>query len=158
MMPAPHSARRRFRLQPNEYLPFSPGTNAEGRHVLSGWLDSSIVAIYFQHDGLFDDISIIEIAAEDGTPEEAWETWKFQVGFRPSAFAVEQFSLDEPLIAISELPQDYADYLVQLHNNRSQQPNTGVIEAIASWQQNDQYVLYWGYEYWMSKDGEVTAT
>jgi hypothetical protein len=157
---------KRYRVQHQECCNFVAGATLNGEQVLLGVVGKEplyVVAAFFTKAGAFlrEESRSVEVpatpglnAAEDEEQQvnalwEAVEEWKKEIDLQVGDVEIATFDLPNWDrwgfgIGISDLPR----FMVI----------SNMADAIAEFRSNEQFVLRWGTEYWMSVDGEITDT
>lgn len=174
--PTPFPARL-YTIQDNDCCNFTAGVSAKGEQVLMGVAPGQVVAAFFDQSGRFLRDEFREVSVEP-TPrippakqkeqqiDAEWQTlrdWKAGIGLAAGEIRVARFSLPEwdewgAGIGVFDLPQFMQHCADDPLSEKNEQFRHELLDDIKWFQSNGKYVLCWGTEYWMSKDGEITDT
>jgi len=85
--------------------------------------------------------------------------WKREIQFQDAPITVREFFLDDRFLGIRRLP----DHLQEFKENpdnvaKDEEERRGLEDRIREWESLGQFVLLWGEDYWMSRDGDVEST
>ena len=84
--------------------------------------------------------------------------WKREIGFQEAPITVREFFLDDHFLGIRRLP----DHLQEFRNNPESvadiEERREMEDRIREWESLDQFVLWWGKDYYLSRDGDVEST
>jgi hypothetical protein len=156
---------------------FAPGVSTKGEQVLMGVVPGHTVAIFFDQSGRFlrDEVRSISVAHALGSSQAAqvdlqeqaeWRllaTWKMEIGLLPMEIRITKFHLPKwdnwgAGLGLFDLPQFMQGCADDPFSEKDEQFRRQLLDDIEWFRSNGKYVLCWGTEYWMSKDGEVTDT
>lgn len=73
------------------------------------------------------------------------------------AIRVEPFFDTDEGVGVKELPSDF-EYFLEHPDKFAGKDAESLRESIDQWRTDESFVLVWGEELWMSKDGEILAT
>jgi hypothetical protein len=174
--PAPLPARL-YTIQDNDCCNFIAGVSAKGEQVLMGVAPGHVVAAFFDQSGQFlrDEVREVSVEQTQGVSpakqneqqiDAEWQTlraWKAEIGLAAGEIRVANFSLPEwddwgAGIGVHDLPQFMQDCADDPSSETNEQFRQELLEDIKWFRSNGKYVLCWGTEYWMSKEGEITDT
>lgn len=158
---------------------FSCGIDREGRQLLIGVLEPSVIALFFDHTGafLFEDQRSMYTNAQSRKEAEPTamasdlrelETWKKELGLTEGAIRIHKFRWPkdtskqvEPWeyngIGIEDLPW----HLMECVNDPgiyNKLESNGFAERIHEWIDRGDFVLWWGNDFDMNKDGKVMSS
>jgi hypothetical protein len=147
---------------------FETGTSANGRQILTdGGCVSELMAIYFDDAGNLLECEVRHLPIEKpyGTAEcevateQAVETWKHDIGFHPAPIRVYRFALPAHGVAIEDRPDFYEAFLKAPElEEPDEEERKAMFEQIREWDEQGNFVLYWGNDLWLDADGEVTSS
>lgn len=157
---------RLFPINSHPEYGFHAGTTADGRQVLMGLLCPNLVAHLFDGDGRF--LGIQTRPLDFLTPSAAGiyniydkripgciEVWRGELGLTPGVIRVRSFSAESG-VAIDEHP-DHLDELLD-DPDASDDEKEEARESLRRWEEDREFVLYWGNDYWLDDKGEVTSS
>ena len=146
---------------------FDTGTTDDGRQVFAYWDSQEPMAVFFDGDGnlLGCEVRQLSIDAPYGTPEcealisQAVQLWQDEIGFQPKPIRVRRFALPEHELGIEDRPDHYETFLKAPElEEPDEEEREGMFEQIREWDEENSFVLYWGNDYWVNADGEVTSS
>jgi len=172
MKPSEQSTRR-YVIQDNEYS-FRTGI-VGNRQLLVGLLPfTHTVAVWFDASGAFQQVETIESMHEGNMHEpsatacfealaaavlrERLEAWLQRVEFQARTIVVQSFFLEDLYIGIMALPTCYSDFLGNPELIPDPEEREEVHGYVREWIDSGNYVLCWGRDHWMNREGEVIAT
>jgi hypothetical protein len=176
-MKDPVTSPKLYRLQ-NEPGDFYTGYLTDGTQVFMGIDYPNLVAVLFDQDGKYLKSLVREISQEahiaikdeimkrrasafnknwdESAFNKDWDEldrWAAQLGFKPGMIAVQKFNLPEYKLCIQDLPAIYGELFDQ-----GSELDQEIKEQIQNWQKMNDYVLVWGKEYDINREGEVVST
>ena len=91
------------------------------------------------------------------------DAWKSEIGLVPSEVKIRRFHLPRwdnwgAGIGLFELPQFMQDCADDPLSEKDEHFRKELLDDIEQFRSKGKYVLRWGTEYWMSKEGEITDT
>lgn len=137
---------------------FRAGHLTDGTQVLIGRWNNDVVCVRFSSDG-----QLIAIDREPSQttvfnfPDSAVEILASRIGLMPGAVHVQAFDLIDPPIAIRELPDYLKDY-IQAPNDFPADRAIHLATAVEEWRKKGAFVLIWGEDYEMSRDGDIESS
>lgn len=171
-----------YRIKPHEQELIFAGVTADRRQVLMGLYCPNLVAIFFNRDGHLIDVQqrVLKFMQEDmergvGTDiddlriEPELEAWQEELGYQPAPINVHNFFVLEG----SRDKEDHGwqregigivDYPAHFHailsnpDSYSEEQRQHVNEELPRWEQQGQFVLWWGNDYWFDGSGECVAS
>jgi len=85
------------------------------------------------------------------------EKWQKEIGFTAATISINQFFLSDRGIGITDLPEHY-----QAVRNHPETYNAKRLKElqddIRTWNEADNFVLYWVEEYYLNQDGELESS
>jgi hypothetical protein len=157
---------------------FDAGMTADGRQVFVGLNCPDIVALFFdfsgnlvnhesrrleflQHSGAFVDgdpiermVGVYDILDMRILPRIA--AWQEELGLRPATIRVKRVFLDGLGIGIEDYPDHFGE--TQDDPDASDEEKADIFESIGLWDAEEQFVLFWGSDYWLNGSGEVVSS
>jgi hypothetical protein len=174
--PAPLPAKL-YNIRFNDCCNFVAGTSAKGEQVLIGVIPGHVVAVFFDPSGRLvrDEVREASIGGtarlsqakrDQPSIDAEWRllnAWKAEIGLVASDIRVAKFSLPAwdgrgAGIGVFDLPQFMQDCADDPLSEPDDQFRHELLDGIEEFRSQEKYVLRWGTEYWMSKDGEITDT
>ena len=174
------SEEKLYTVQYNDCCNFVAGFLPHGEQVLMGVVGDDplyVVAAFFNKAGLFlrQESRSVSFPKKQGQPhgqiyEErvkalwlALEEWKAEIGIKPKGVRIARFHLPEwgywgTGIGLCDLPQFMQDCSDDRLSEKDEQLRRELLDDIEQFRSNEKFVLRWGTEYWMSKEGEITDT
>ncbi len=167
-----------YAIQTHEDSFFHAGLAGDGRSVLMGLLCPYLVSIFFdaegnllevqkrsleflQARGVFVDGEPIEGQVrtyniyDERIPERLAE-WQQSMGVFPSPIRVKRFFLPEIGVGIEDFPDHFTEILADPHE--TEEEKSSIRESMREWEEGDQFVLFWGNDYWLNGSGEVISS
>ena len=157
---------------------FDAGMTADGRQVLMGLYCPDIVALFFdfsenlvnhesrrleflQRSGVHVDGEPIEgmVGVYDIFDKQILQriaAWQEELGLRPATIRIKRFFLDELGIGIEDYPDHFGETLDD--PNASDEEKADMLESIGLWDAEEQFVLFWGNDYWLNGSGRVVSS
>jgi hypothetical protein len=143
---------------------------ARGKQVLLGNTVHQIVAHWFDLEGRFLGLERFPMRVDPPTfpGTRIYETGseyqravysevaavKDQLGFQPAEIRVQAFESEEA--CIFDLPGEYERFL-EMPESAGPEEREQFMRPIAEWRAEGKFVLDWGVDYWLSRDGRVLA-
>lgn len=145
---------------------FSAGRLKDGTQVFLSTDYSRLFAVLFDAQGTYLQALVREVsqetqtAVQDDFMNKGWskcwdelDRWAAELGFIEGMIALRKFSLPEFEFGIRDLPEVYQE-LVDSGRELDEDDKEGIL----SWQEVNDYVLLWGNEYDIGREGEVIST
>jgi hypothetical protein len=145
---------------------FTTGIDGQGRQVLMGLLfgaaSPEVVGVFFDKSGDF----LGSVAEPVGPrPNEDDEAAAYRtlaglqrtIGLTPASISIKKFWLADRQVGISDLPEHYQDFL----NNPGEFDERRRAELsgdVQRWFLEGDFVLWWGEDYYLDKDGDVSSS
>jgi len=150
-------------------IDFVAGYLPDGNQTLSGVLYPDLAVIEFDSHGTFLRVltrpipgELLELVngiyrSDEDAVMDCLEQWRKELGIVPGKITVQRFSLPDLGVGIDDFPDDFDDVLSrpEFYGEESVQ---SVHEESARWQEQGNFVFWWGKDYYMSRDGEVEST
>jgi hypothetical protein len=143
---------------------FDAGVTADGRQALMAAFYPRTFAFFFDAEG-----RLLEYASQP-TPQErsekqpsygpsrlSLERWQSELGFQPKNILVRRFSNADQGVGIEDLPSHFVDFLED-PEKETEEERQHTSESIQRWIEEGEFVLYWGNDLWLNKDGHVTSS
>jgi hypothetical protein len=153
---------------------FWTGHRPNGEQVIAGPMLPNILVYLFDRDGRFLRREIVPVAnppawnAEESkyVPRPGFfEELEAEVnavlgrfGVAASPIAVEAFFDDEQSVGILDLPSEYSLFLEDPSQADDEEEAASFRESIAEWNSKGKFVLVWGPELWMNKQGKLISS
>jgi hypothetical protein len=175
-------ADRLYRIKPHERRLMYAGVTADSKQVLMGLYCPYLVAIFFDERGDVLDVQkrvlpfmVEQIERGVGTNiydlriEPRLKEWQGELGYQPATIQVHRFFVLEECgnndeqtgrrsgVGIVDYPSFYHDVFTHPANH-TQEEREQVQEALPRWEEEGQFVLWWGNDYWFDKSGECVAS
>ena len=84
------------------------------------------------------------------------DAWKAEHGFRPSTIRVKQFFSVKHGAGIEEYPTHFTEILEDPASDDVEKAD--IRASMESWDEDGNFVLYWGNDYWLNESGEVVSS
>jgi hypothetical protein len=156
---------RRYAIRPDEGY-FSAGVTADGQQVLMGLCCPNLVAFRFDRDGKLVGTEQRPVPFFRGVtpPYDIYDerlrpmlqAWKAEMGFRPDTIRVQRFYSDEHGIGIEDYPSHFHEVLADPTADAEEKAD--IRESMELWDQDEQFVLLWGNDYWLDGSGRVVSS
>lgn len=164
--------KRKYTIQPHSPR-FWTGRCPNGEQIISGPMLPNILAYLFDEEGQFLRRHIIPMLNSS-----AWDAERSRYIPRPGFYgeleaemskvfgdlgadelpiAIELFFDDEQSVGILDLPSEYSLFLEDPTQADDEEAHD-FEESIAEWKNKDKFVVVWGPELWMSKQGKVISS
>ncbi len=89
--------------------------------------------------------------------EELQQYLRTEFGFEPAVVRVCSFATDR--VAICPLPRHYQEFVDDPENpSFDEEQRERFPDYIREWVENEEFVLLWGNDYWMDKNGKITSS
>lgn len=157
-----HASRpeRLYPVKTNEDYNFYCGRLADGRQALAT-LDVRLLLVVTLFDSAGNLLGEEQRNLADGYPEgdlaDLPEYLQGDFGFKSGMICVREFATDR--VAIFPLPAHYREFV---HHPETSSFDDAQRERfpvyIKEWIENEEFVLLWGNDYWLDKNGEVTSS
>lgn len=157
--------RVRYTIRNNGHY-FTTGIDGQGRQVLIGLLfgatSPEVVAVLFDKSGDYlGSVAEPIVPRPDENDEAAADRTLAEVqsaiSLTPASIVIKKFWLDDRQVGISDLPEHYQDFL----NNPEEfdeQRKAELSEDVRRWFSEGDFVLWWGEDYYLDKDGDVSSS
>ena len=148
---------------------FYTGHRNDGTQVFIGIEYPKIVAVLFDLEGKYLETLIKELsqatqfAFNEAKKKKRWPVfvedweelgrWAAELGFTSGAISIQKFCLPEYRLCVQDIPRIYQEFL-----NNGTECDERVLEQIENWKEVNDYVLVWGKEYDIDREGEVVST
>ena len=170
----PKASRSYFAVQdPGPDADFRTGMGADGRQVLIGMLYPGLVAVFFDERGKL--VHVEERVLEEptlrafragqiskvelrGHYDSALLRWQREIGLTERPISINEFYLHDRAIGIEPVPKHLRDAVAAAARGDRSEDTRELAEQADEWARNEMYVLWWGKDYWMTKDGEIEST
>ncbi|HET6246337.1 MAG TPA: hypothetical protein VFE47_01465 [Tepidisphaeraceae bacterium] len=154
---------------------FDAGTTGDGRQVLMSHFVNGVTAIFFDERGTLLEVQVRPLSVEcptdpvtgiarlseefEAAAEQQLSEWKTELGFIPQPITVRKFQISELGLGIEERPSHYEDFL---ESPETEEPDADEREpiwaSIREWEEAGDFVLYWGNDLYVNRDGKVTSS
>jgi hypothetical protein len=172
------SAEWRYAIKAEDTHCMYSGLTRDGRQVLMGLYYPCVVAVFFDSDGRLMDVhrrqpsylkpqEDLHDMYNSRITEEAL-AWQVELGFESAVIRVRKFFVpDNPKFAKDPFwtrdgigIEDYSDHFADILSepNASAEDKEDVLESLKRWDEEGLFVLWWGNNYWLNKDGEFVAS
>jgi len=148
---------------------FYAGVLPEGRQALVGRsVYGEIAVAVFDSAGNFLELQEQTLPADlardlptgDEADERKFRSYlKGQFGFTPALIRIKEFHAPRELLAVYHLPKHLQEFLTDPNAPLfSDEDRKDLPASIEGWLAADQFVLEWGNDYWLDRNGEVVAS
>lgn len=157
-----------YRLKPYE-PDFCTGFIKDGVQVFMAINYPELLTVFFDTEGRYFQYLVREISQETqallikGSKEsflamkiKEWDElklWAAELGFKEGTIAVQRFCLPEYDLCIHDLPEILQELL-----DSGDEIDDDTKEWMELWQERGTYVLIWGNDYYIDRDGKVKST
>jgi hypothetical protein len=157
--------RVRYAIRNNGHY-FTTGVDGQGRQVLIGLLfgatSPEVVAVLFDKSG--DYLSSVaepivpRTGENDGAAaERTLAEVRSAIGLSPAHILIKKFWLNDRQVGIADLPEHYQDFL-RAPEEFDEQRRAELLEDVRRWFSEGDFVLWWGEDYYLDKDGDVSSS
>lgn len=168
----------RYVIQTHEAYGFFTGKSRGKQQVLMGLACPNLIAFFFNLDGdlihvtkRFQEYLVPSSVFVDGKPLEGivqtfdiydpripvrLSEWQAEIGFQEQPITVKRFSNAETGIGIGDYPDHFAEVLSD--PNASDDEKDNVLQSLPEWEADGQFVFWWGNDYWLNANGDVTSS
>jgi hypothetical protein len=162
------SSQRLFAIKPDEGHLFFAGITPESEQVLMGLYCPNLLAFYFDSEGtlLRSEEQPVPFFQNVTTPrpydiyddriQPLINAWQADMKLRSKVIHVKRFWSEEHSIGIEEYPSHFHEILSDLIADEEEK--TSVRKSLQQWDEDGQFVLHWGNEYWLDRTGEVVSS
>lgn len=148
-----------YNLRSNAHYNIYAGLSDGKSQILAGCYSNTLIIVMFDLEGNL--LNLVEKPAVtmSGTKdsEEELQTWLAQMNFRPIAITIKEFFLAEYRIGIKNLPTDF-EYFLENQTVFSGQDKLDYHKNITDWKARNEFVLWWGNDFWCDKNGWIIAS
>lgn len=153
-------------LYPIKHEPgyFHAGATGDGRQVLMGLYCPNLVAIYFDRSGELQGTERrpLEFLWPRGESNDIYDerigprlrAWQDEMGFRPETIRVKRFFITE--LGIEIYPEHFGEILAD--PEASDEDKDDIRDSMRAWDADEQFVLFWGNDFWLDGTGEVVSS
>ncbi len=156
---------RRYPIRSHDGYFFYTGRTPDNGQVLMGLLCPDLVAFHFDLDGkllrsgrrpvpFFQGVTAYDIYDERIPP--LIEAWQKEMRLRPATIKVKKFFSEEHGIGVEDYPSHFHEILSD--PDADEEEKADVRESMESWDEDGQFVLLWGNDYWLDESGEVVSS
>lgn len=138
-------------------IPFRTGSLANGDQILLSRFGSYAVAVLFSAIGQYLRYDSYPIGPESDFPDSEIDTVFRRLGATPGVIRFAAFSIPEYGIETRDVP----DYLQEYIDTPAAFPEDTAVhlkEAVEAWMRSGGFVLIWGNDYEISRDGEIESS
>jgi hypothetical protein len=175
--PQERDASHLYPIQSEPSYFFFAGTTPHGQ-VLMGLACPYLVAYYFDSEGNLTggDRRCLDFLRPSGVyaggepiPEQVQtynvyddripillQEWQREMGFREQSIRVKRFADSEFGIGIRDYPEHFSEVMSDPETTEEEKANE--LECESQWEADGQFVLWWGNDYWLNGEGEVTSS
>jgi hypothetical protein len=157
---------RRYPIQSHESYFFYAGVTPDDQQVLMGLCCPNLVAFYFDAEGNLLKVAERPVAFFQGVvpPYDIYDkriapllkAWRKEIGVRPVTISVKKFFSSEHDIGIEDYPSHFEEILSDPKTTKDERRD--VQNSITLWDEDGQFVLLWGNDYWLDSSGEVVSS
>ena len=131
------------------------GRSRDAQWLISDEQDGTLV-IKFNAPGNLIDTFLLDGKLPNERRDER-DHWKDKIGLTEATISVRRFSLARYGIGITALPSGMQQ-AVDAPGDLDEEELKMILEDAAGWLKDGQFVLNWGNDYYLSKDGEVVSS
>lgn len=157
---------RLYSIQSHEGYGFYTGLTTSNEQVLIGLHCPNIVALRFDVDGnlLGTEQRPIPFLQRGEPPYNIYhellpqliEEWKKEMQMSVATIKVKRFALDEYDVFVEDYPSHFQEILSDPDANDEEKED--ILESIKLWDEDGQFVLQWGNDFWLNDTGEVVSS
>ncbi len=162
----PLTMERRYPILSQECYGFFAGVTANQQQVLMGLLCPDLVALFFDPEGnlLSTEHRPVEFFQGIAPPYNIHDQripglikqWQGELGFRATIINVKQFYSKQLLVGIDNYPSHFEEILSD--PSECEEEKESVRAEMAEWDDQGQFVLGWGNDYWLDSSGDVISS
>ncbi len=145
---------------------FTTGTAASGEQVLMGLTVGNqgpeVLSVFFDASGQLlsstsDPLPSASAGVADTAASRQLLATQQRIGFRPGTIRVQLFSIPDRGVGIDDLPDHYREFMAspEEHDPERQEELAG---DIRQWIEDGDFVLRWGEDYYLDRDGDVSSS
>ncbi len=148
------------------------GKTSDNAQVLMGVLCPYMVSVVFDDTGTFNEVRVRPLAVDPAFTEQSGaillddpevqdhlsqklSEWQRETAFTETSIHVERFFVKEFAIGIEELPRHLRDF-TRTPADFSDEERLHFPRIISEWKSDGCFVLWWGTDYYLSRQGEIT--
>jgi hypothetical protein len=157
---------RCYPIQSHETYGFHAGVTPSDRQVLMGLFCPDLVAFFFDPEGTLLSVEQRPVGFFQGVapPYNIFderipaliEGWQAEMGFQPATIKVKKFFSHQPYIGIEDYPSHYDEVLCDPQECKEEKSD--IRDSMRLWDEDGQFVLQWGNDYWLDASGEVVSS
>jgi hypothetical protein len=150
---------------------FTTGVDKYGNQILMGLIYPYIVTILFDANGFFLELRMKLVLFQAKSihkngpymteePEfelklkEQMQRWQSEFDFQEQKISIRYFFLKEFSLGIEDLPK-YFQQFQQNPDEFNEEEKREYPKLIADWKSEENFVLWWGKDYFINKEGEI---
>jgi hypothetical protein len=153
-------------------MDYTAGHDGGGRAVLLGLRYPYLVAVLFDQQGQLIEARIRPLEFEapsvhargpyitedpffQDRVQSVMQQWQDELAFSEGTAVLERFRIPELLIGIEDLPRHFQRFLND-PTEFSSEEQSNYPDIIREWQMNGNFVFWWGEDYYVDRDGNVS--
>jgi hypothetical protein len=159
-------AERLYPINSHGSYDFYAGVTADKTQVLMGLFCPDLVAFFFDPEG-----DLIKVETRplpffqhvpppydiyDGRIQLLLDDWMSDLGIQPTTIRVKRFFSQELCIGIEDYPGHFQEILSD--SEASKEEKDDIVHSMTLWDQDLQFVLLWGNDYWLDESGYVVSS
>lgn len=159
-------AERLYPINSHESYGFFAGITSDNSQVLMGLFCPNLVAFLFDSEGdllsveqhpvdFFQGITLPYNIYDEKIPTLI-EGWQAEIGFQPATIKVKKFFSQQPYIGIEDYPSHFGEILSD--PRECEEEKSDIRESMRLWNEDGQFVLQWGNDYWLNGSGDVVSS
>ncbi len=82
--------------------------------------------------------------------------YRAEIGFQRATIKVKKFFSQQPYIGIEDYPDHFGDILSD--PQACEEDKSDIRESMRLWDEDGQFVLQWGNDYWLNNTGKVVSS
>jgi hypothetical protein len=165
MTPSDSTPHRSYSLRPEEHYLFFTGATRDGKYFILGPDNPNLIHLLFDSRGDLLEVRHVGLSASRQLLREAYEQLfrsyyrclQTQEGYSSEPAHFKPFSLPDDDIAVLDLPF-HLRYDLKHPDKLSESERAECREAIEEWTAAGNYVLVWGNEFHVDKDGAIISS
>ena len=157
---------RLYSIQSLEGYGFYTGLTPKSEQVLMGLFCQNLIALRFDVDGSLLGVEQRQIPFFQGVAppynicgdqlQPLIDEWKKEMPLTDAAIKVKKFMLGNHDVFIEDYPSHFHEILSD--PDVSDEEKADIFESIKIWDEDGQFVLQWGNDFWLDETGEVVSS
>ena len=163
---------RHYQIQSHPAADYVTGTSEKDGQVLMGLIYPHVAAAFFNISGQYLELHLRPLrfhakSIRRGGPYliedpefqdhllDQYHEWQDEIGFTENTIRVDRFCLEVLPIGIEDLPRHFQEFLDD-PDDFTEEEQREFPELIKEWTARGDFVLWWGTNYYLCHDGEIS--